>query len=58
MAKAKKTSPIRNKNLFVVFAMILLLIFMMRYSENGSTQEMTRTEFLAMMADSTINRRR
>jgi cell division protease FtsH len=54
MAKAKKTSPIRNKNLFVVFAMILLLIFMMRYSENGSTQEMTRTEFLAMMADSTI----
>ena len=55
MAKAKKPqAPFRNKNLFVVLSMILLLVFMMRFSEDGNAHEMTRTEFLAMMADSTI----
>lgn len=54
MAKAKTPTPLRNKNLFVVFAMILLLIFMMRFSEDSNPHEMTRTEFLTMMADSTV----
>lgn len=53
MTKAKTASPFRNKNFFVIITMILIVLFMMRLYNEDVTKELSRTEFLAMMGDST-----
>ena len=53
MTKAKTASPFRNKNFFVIITMILIALFMMRLYSEETTKELTRTEFLSMMADTT-----
>lgn len=54
MATPKPNHPLKNKNFFIVILMIALLIFMMQFSEGGEKPDITRTEFLAMMADSSV----
>ena len=54
MTTKKATSPFRNKNFLIVVLMIFLLVFMMRLSADGEAKDLTRTEFLALMGDSTI----
>ncbi len=53
MSSTKPTPPFRSKNFFIVLAMLTLLIFMVRLSGEDKSNDLTRTEFLAMMADST-----
>lgn len=54
MAATKQNKPFLQKNFLIVIAMILLLVFMMRMSNDNEPKDMTRTEFLAMMADSSV----
>ncbi len=51
---AAKQAPFKHKNFIIVILMIVLLVFMMRASNEGEAKDLTRTEFLAMMADSTV----
>src|SRR5574344_605000 len=56
MNKAKTASPFRNKNFFVIVTMLLMILLLMRmYSKEDPTQDLTRTDFLAMMADTTTH---
>jgi len=54
MNKAKTASPFRNKNFFVIVAMLLMVFLLMRLYSESPKLELTRTDFLAMMADSTV----
>ena len=51
--QGKPTSPFKNRNFIVLIIMILLLFVMFPLATNENNEEMTRTEFLAMMGDST-----
>ena len=51
--QGKPTSPFKNRNFIVLIIMILLLFVMFPLATNDNNEEMTRTEFLAMMGDST-----
>lgn len=51
--KAKTPSPFRSKNFFLIVTMLLMVLFFMRLYNEEPTKDLTRTEFLAMMRDST-----
>ena len=51
--QGKPTTPFKNRNFIVLLIMILLLFVMFPLATNETDEEMTRTEFLAMMGDST-----
>ena len=54
MSQPKKpTSPFKNRNFIIVLVMLLMLFVMFPLTGKSSEQDMTRTEFLAMMGDST-----
>src|SRR5690554_3786238 len=52
MTKARTASPFKNKNFFVIIAMLLIILFMMQLYTEENNLELSRTEFLAMMSDS------
>jgi len=54
MNKAKTASPFRNKNFFVIVTMLLMVLLLMRLYSEDTKLDLSRTEFLAMMADSTV----
>ena len=49
----KPTSPFKNKNFIIVLIMLLMLFVMFPMTGKDSNKDITRTEFLAMMGDST-----
>ncbi|SHK47583.1 ATP-dependent zinc metalloprotease FtsH [Fibrobacter sp. UWEL] len=49
----KPTPPYRSKNFIILIVMILLLFIMFPLASKDDGADMTRTEFLAMMGDST-----
>lgn len=49
----KPTPPYKNKNFIILIVMILLLFIMFPLAGKNEEANMTRTEFLAMMGDST-----
>ena len=54
MSQPKKpASPFKNRNFIIVLVMLLMLFVMFPLTGKSSEQDMTRTEFLAMMGDST-----
>ena len=53
MSQAKKpVTPLKNKNFIIVLIMLVLLFVMLPLTGQDKVQDMTRTEFLAMMGDS------
>ncbi|MCF0215069.1 MAG: ATP-dependent zinc metalloprotease FtsH [Fibrobacteraceae bacterium] len=50
---AKPTSPFKNKNFIILLIMILMLFIMFPLASKNSDEELTRTDFLTMMGDST-----
>ena len=54
MSQPKKTtSPFKNRNFIIVLIMLLMLFVMFPLTGKDNEQDLTRTEFLAMMGDST-----
>ncbi|MDY6387031.1 MAG: ATP-dependent zinc metalloprotease FtsH [Fibrobacter sp.] len=53
MSQEKKTPPYRSKNFIILLVMILLLFVMFPLAGKDGESDITRTEFLAMMGDST-----
>ena len=53
MSQPKPTPPYRSKNFIILLVMILLLFVMFPLAGKDGENDMTRTEFLAMMGDST-----
>ncbi|WP_405335284.1 ATP-dependent zinc metalloprotease FtsH [Fibrobacter sp.] len=53
MSQEKKTPPYRSKNFIILLVMILLLFVMFPLAGKDGDSDITRTEFLAMMGDST-----
>ena len=53
MSQGKPTPPYRSKNFIILLVMILLLFVMFPLAGKASDADITRTEFLAMMGDST-----
>ena len=53
MSQGKPTPPYRSKNFIILLVMILLLFVMFPLAGKDSDADITRTEFLAMMGDST-----
>lgn len=51
--KGKPTPPYRSKNFIILLVMLLLLFVMFPLTSKSEQTDMTRTEFLAMMGDST-----
>lgn len=49
----KSTPPYKNKNFIIVIIMLVMLFLMFPLTGKSKEQDMTRTEFLAMMGDST-----
>lgn len=53
MSQEKKSLPYRSKNFIILLVMILLLFVMFPLAGKDGDSDITRTEFLAMMGDST-----
>ncbi|WP_407456759.1 ATP-dependent zinc metalloprotease FtsH [Fibrobacter sp.] len=53
MSQPKPTPPYRSKNFIILLVMILLLFVMFPLAGKDGNSDITRTEFLAMMGDST-----
>ena len=53
MSQGKQTPPYRSKNFIILLVMILLLFVMFPLAGKDGESDITRTEFLAMMGDST-----
>ena len=53
MSQGKPTPPYRSKNFIILLVMILLLFVMFPLAGKDGENDITRTEFLAMMGDST-----
>ena len=53
MSQEKKSPPYRSKNFIILLVMILLLFVMFPLAGKDGDADITRTEFLAMMGDST-----
>jgi cell division protease FtsH len=53
MSQGKPTPPYRSKNFIILLVMILLLFIMFPLAGKDDNTDITRTEFLAMMGDST-----
>ncbi|OWV22675.1 ATP-dependent zinc metalloprotease FtsH [Fibrobacter sp. UWB3] len=53
MNQPKKPAPFKNKNFIIVLIMLLMLFVMFPMTGKESSKDITRTEFLAMMGDST-----
>jgi len=53
MSQEKKSPPYRSKNFIILLVMILLLFVMFPLAGKDGDTDITRTEFLAMMGDST-----
>ena len=53
MNQPKKPAPFKNKNFIIVLIMLLMLFVMFPMTGKDSSKDITRTEFLAMMGDST-----
>ena len=53
MSQPKPTPPYRSKNFIILLVMILLLFVMFPLAGKDGENDITRTEFLAMMGDST-----
>ena len=53
MSQEKKSPPYRSKNFIILLVMILLLFVMFPLAGKDGDSDITRTEFLAMMGDST-----
>ena len=53
MSQGKPTPPYRSKNFIILLVMILLLFVMFPLAGKDGDSTITRTEFLAMMGDST-----
>ena len=53
MSQGKPTPPYRSKNFIILVVMILLLFVMFPLAGKDGESDITRTEFLAMMGDST-----
>ena len=53
MSQGKPTPPYRSKNFIILLVMLLLLFVMFPLAGKDGENDMTRTEFLAMMGDST-----
>ncbi|WP_170930525.1 ATP-dependent zinc metalloprotease FtsH [Fibrobacter sp. UWB1] len=53
MSQGKPTPPYRSKNFIILLVMILLLFVMFPLAGKDGESDITRTEFLAMMGDST-----
>lgn len=51
----KPTSPFKNRNFIIILIMLLMLFVMVPMASKDGEQEITRTEFLAMMGDSSIS---
>ncbi|SHK66984.1 MULTISPECIES: ATP-dependent zinc metalloprotease FtsH [unclassified Fibrobacter] len=49
----KPTSPFKNKNFIIVLVMLLMLFVLFPKTGNDYNKEITRTDFLALMGDST-----
>ena len=49
----KPTAPFKNRNFIIVLIMLLMLFVMFPMTGKDSSKDITRTEFLAMMGDST-----
>ena len=49
----KPAAPFRNRNFIIVLFMLIMLFVMFPLTSKDNSQDMTRTEFLAMMGDST-----
>ena len=49
----KPTAPFKNKNFIIVLIMLLMLFVMFPMTGKESNKDITRTEFLALMGDST-----
>ena len=52
MSQGKPTPPYRSKNFIILLVMLLLLFVMFPLAGKDGENDMTRTEFLAMMGDS------
>ncbi|MCF0224261.1 MAG: ATP-dependent zinc metalloprotease FtsH [Fibrobacter sp.] len=52
--KGKPTPPFKNKNFIILIVMILLLFIMFPLASKEGESDITRTEFLAMMADTSM----
>ena len=48
----KPASPFKNRNFIIVLIMLVMLFVMLPLTGNDKEQSLTRTEFLAMMGDS------
>ena len=53
MNQPKKPAPFKNKNFIIVLIMLLMLFVMFPMTGKDSSKDITRTEFLALMGDST-----
>ena len=53
MSQGKPTPPYKSKNFIILLVMILLLFVMFPLAGKDGDNDITRTEFLAMMGDST-----
>ena len=53
MNQPKKPAPFKNKNFIIVLIMLLMLFVMFPMTGKDSIKDITRTEFLALMGDST-----
>ena len=53
MSQGKQTPPYRSKNFIILLVMLLLLFVMFPLAGKDGDTDITRTEFLAMMGDST-----
>ncbi len=51
--KPKAPSAFQNRNFFLIATMLLMVLFFMRLYNDEPAKSLTRTEFLAMMGDST-----
>ena len=48
----KSTPPFKNKNFIIVLVMLLMLFFLFPKTGSDVNKDITRTEFLALMGDS------
>lgn len=51
--KPKAPSAFHNRNFFLIATMLLMVLFFMRLYDDDTSLDLTRTDFLAMMNDST-----
>ena len=49
----KPAAPFRNRNFIIVLFMLIMLFVMFPLTSKENSHDLTRTEFLAMMGDST-----